>query len=340
MQRRTEPRELIPLFDAVVSSPADDGPRQVLADALAERGDPRGEFIALQLLAARGLATAEQRAREKVLFDGLWRKWLDEVPGLGRSATLVEGGGVRFRRGFPESAVITPTGVGLDSPVWRTVQRLDLADGGTPSAAELASPWLESLEVLTGLDGPALQVVLDGPPRPRLREVGFAGPHMLGDRARREQGQVVALTKFPALRLLSLAPSPFRHHADWLVWLFDAPVLRQLDRVRLWMELPFDVTGLHGQLIRFGLGERLKLELATMGVKLVMDARWLTVQFESEFWLGRHAQALRNMATWFAPFPYREFEVRVGGRAATMEELQRLGELYTRHAGSHAGAGP
>ncbi|MFZ5439187.1 MAG: TIGR02996 domain-containing protein [Myxococcota bacterium] len=335
MQRRTDPPELIPLFDAVVASPDDDAPRQVLADALAERGDERGEFIALQLLAAKGQATAAQRSREQALLDGSWARWLAEVPGLGKTPTHVEGGAVHFRRGFPESAVFSPTGVGRDSPVWRTVRRLDLAGPGLPSAAELASPHLESLEALTGLDAAALQVVLQGPPRPRLRELGFAGPHMLGDRARREQTQVLALTRFPSLKTLSLAPSPFRHHADWLDWLFASELARQLGRLRLWMELPFDVSGLHAKLIRHGL-DALTLEVATMGVRTVLDARWLTVQFDSDFWFGRHAASLRNMGSWFAPFPYREFEVKVGGRAATPEELERLGETFTRHVRSVA----
>ena len=64
MQRRDDDPTLVPLFDAVAADPDDDAPRQVLADALLERGDLRGEFIALQLLRARKAATPAQEARE------------------------------------------------------------------------------------------------------------------------------------------------------------------------------------------------------------------------------------------------------------------------------------
>ena len=40
------------LLAAIYADPDDDAPRHVLADALIDRGDPRGEFISMQL--ARG----------------------------------------------------------------------------------------------------------------------------------------------------------------------------------------------------------------------------------------------------------------------------------------------
>ncbi len=322
MQRSDDPRELVPLFDAVAARPDDDPPRQVLADALLERGDARGEFIQLQLLRARGLATTAQQEREKHLLAHHWRKWLSEVPGIGAKASL------DFQRGFLRACALQPCGVGVDSPTWRMIERLEVVNPQTPT--ELAAPALTRLESLVGLDAASLAVVLAGPDKPRLRELGFAGPHMLADRARREQAQIAALTRFPSLRVLSLAPTPFRHHADWHEWLFASPVLPQLERVRLWMELPFDVMGLHALLVRRGL-PRLKLELATMGVKLHLDLAWLTVQFDSEFWLGRHGQAMRNLAPNFAPFPYRRFDVRVGDRPATPAELERLGDVFRSH---------
>ena len=142
---------------------------------------------------------------------------------------------------------------------------------------------------------------------------------------------MLALTRFPSLEVLSLAPSPFRHHADWLGWLFEAPIARQLERLRLWMELPFDVAGLHSQLQQQRL-ERLKLELTNQGVSVVMDSGWLTVRFVNEFWLGQRVQALRNLGRHFAPFPYRRFDVMVGERRATPQELERLGDAFTAHA--------
>ena len=58
----------------------------------------------------------------------------------------------------------------------------------------------------------------------------------------------------------------------------------------------------------------------------------LTVRVDNAFWLGQRAQALRNLAPHFAPFPFRRFEVRVGGRPATPAELVQLGEVFVAHA--------
>jgi uncharacterized protein (TIGR02996 family) len=53
------------LLDAWWSKPADDDALRVLADAWSERGEPRGEFIALSMLAD---PTAAQRARREALL--------------------------------------------------------------------------------------------------------------------------------------------------------------------------------------------------------------------------------------------------------------------------------
>ncbi|MEJ7603766.1 MAG: TIGR02996 domain-containing protein [Kofleriaceae bacterium] len=54
-------RDLDHLLDAIYTTPEDDGPRLVYADALLERGDPRGELIALQ---CRRELDRHQRARQ------------------------------------------------------------------------------------------------------------------------------------------------------------------------------------------------------------------------------------------------------------------------------------
>ena len=47
------------MFAEVFADPANDDKRLVLADALSEAGDPRGEFITLQLAHAAGRMTRE-----------------------------------------------------------------------------------------------------------------------------------------------------------------------------------------------------------------------------------------------------------------------------------------
>ena len=329
MQRSDDHPSLVPLFDAVAEAPDDDGPRQVLSDALLERGDPRGEFISLQLLSAQGKATPKQQAREQVLRENHWRRWYSELPGVGDSLTRVDRP-VDFHRGFIRSCVFSPCGVGVESPSWRMIERIDIASTAT-DARELAAPALRRLSVLTGLDAASMQVVLGGPDKPRLHELSFSGPWMQADRGRHEQRQVLSLTRFTSLRKLRLAPSPFRHHADWLAWLFEAPLLRQLEHLTLWMELPFDVAGIHAQLVRQRLS-RLRVELANTGVRLAMSESHLTVTFDNEFWLRQRAQALRNLAPRFSPFPYRRFDVMVGTRSATKDELSLLGDHFVGYA--------
>lgn len=89
------------LLAAIYASPREDGPRQVYADALIERGDERGEFISLQLARARGEATVAQREREAALSGDPKRLSAWALP-------LSAGGDVKFGRGFPETLTISP----------------------------------------------------------------------------------------------------------------------------------------------------------------------------------------------------------------------------------------
>jgi uncharacterized protein (TIGR02996 family) len=63
------------LFAAVYEDPDDDGPRALLADVLQERGDPRGQFIALQLAPNQNETLAEQLK----LVRKHQRAWLGEL---------------------------------------------------------------------------------------------------------------------------------------------------------------------------------------------------------------------------------------------------------------------
>ena len=83
------------LLAEVYARPDDDAPRMVLADVLLERGEPRGEFIALQL--ARG-RDGEPTERERELLKQHGKRWLGALAtvlsfGKGYSATT-------FARGF------------------------------------------------------------------------------------------------------------------------------------------------------------------------------------------------------------------------------------------------
>jgi uncharacterized protein (TIGR02996 family) len=317
VQRRDEPRELIPLFDAVAARPGDDAPRQVLADALLERGDLRGEFISIQLLDARGGATKAQQARAEELRRLHARRWLIELSG-------VDAPRATFHRGFPTRVTLTPnTGEPNASPTWRLVQEIELRPGIHPPA-ELESPMLERLTTVHGVDRLAIDRLLAGPERPWLREVSVTGP------AVGWQGEVLRLSRFPALNTLTLAPQPWVHHAERLSWLFDAPLVKQVKRVVFAVDPPWDVYGLHGVLIDRTL-RGLELEVRARGLALVFTVGSMRVELDDAAALKRNAQSLRNMAPKFCPFPYAELSVHVGERGATLDEKKSLGALFTRH---------
>ena len=64
------------LLAAVYENPLDDAPRMVLADFLQQRDDPRGEFIALELVAT---PTREQKRRRAELLKAHGKAWFPEA---------------------------------------------------------------------------------------------------------------------------------------------------------------------------------------------------------------------------------------------------------------------
>lgn len=96
------------LLAAIRADPADDAARHVYADVLVEKGDPRGEFIVMQLARAGHDPTPEQASVEVELLWKHARVWLGELAGVIGSVArhnLAVGPGpsgsrVRFERGF------------------------------------------------------------------------------------------------------------------------------------------------------------------------------------------------------------------------------------------------
>jgi uncharacterized protein (TIGR02996 family) len=92
------------LWQRVHENPDDEGVRQVLADALQERGDPRGRFIAIQLelhkvsADERNHTESELADEERVLLEAHAATWTQGWPFERRP---------EFIRGFPERQVTT-----------------------------------------------------------------------------------------------------------------------------------------------------------------------------------------------------------------------------------------
>lgn len=158
------------LLDAIYASPDDDAPRQVFADALTERGDPRGEFITLQLARARGEATPAQFMRERDLFADPSRHNEWGYP-LGESGRCV------FARGFPET-LLPRRGRRdelLHQPAMRLLRGIDFLFAELPVAlakAILLQPSAARLESVAGLSQDLLES-LDAPLKWPLLAIRF-----------------------------------------------------------------------------------------------------------------------------------------------------------------------
>jgi uncharacterized protein (TIGR02996 family) len=121
------------LVAAIYADPDDDAPRHVLADYLSDRGDPRGEFISLQLARGRkriGLA------RELELQQAHVSEW------LGALAVVVDVRRSQFERGFLSHAALVPNTKKqlrqlANEPGWATVERF--VDGVPPQLLDRAS---------------------------------------------------------------------------------------------------------------------------------------------------------------------------------------------------------
>ena len=122
------------LFRAVYEAPRDDARRLVLADALQTAGDPRGEFIALQM---RGSVIARRRsdkllARHRASFL------------LALHSVVVAIREERWEKGFLVECAVRFEGTTEGFPELGTVQTLHIHEG--PDPTELASSLLTALK--------------------------------------------------------------------------------------------------------------------------------------------------------------------------------------------------
>ncbi|MFO0598625.1 MAG: TIGR02996 domain-containing protein [Myxococcaceae bacterium] len=115
--------DLTQLWKAVWERPTDDGRRAVLADALQAAGDPRGEFITLQLAIAEGRADARAEQRVRELLSHHVDTWSGSLPTVQRASR-------EFRRGFLSAVSIRPEpkqlGPVRDRLEWRTIERIEV----------------------------------------------------------------------------------------------------------------------------------------------------------------------------------------------------------------------
>jgi uncharacterized protein (TIGR02996 family) len=176
------PPAALKLRAALFADPEDDRPRLVYADWLLERGDPRGEMMAL---AVRG----SDAARVATLVDAHRWQWLsdDGLP-LDRNA--------RFARGFVEALrvqLFDPDNLArlLAEPAIACLRELDLsfATIGDAIAAGLAAcprlGWLRRLNLgFSSLSDAGLIALATSPYLERLEQVDVTANHHLTRAAR------------------------------------------------------------------------------------------------------------------------------------------------------------
>jgi uncharacterized protein (TIGR02996 family) len=191
------------LLAAVYVTPDDDTPRLVYADWLQQRGDPRGEFIALQIARASGKAKRGARKLEDDLLAAHGARWADQV--LGSS-----GGGVRFERGFIVDCNLmwmTPTRR-IGSPAFNTVRRVHCYDDAIHRLAKLTRPL-------------------------QIETLAWTGPSDWGTPAWDEATAAFSkLRVLPRLRRLEIDPGSGLDIPD-LQWAWTAPCAIALDELSL-----------------------------------------------------------------------------------------------------------
>lgn len=230
------------LLAAVWAAPDDDAPRQVYADFLQEKGDPRGELIALQL---SGKNDKDTTSRCKKLLAEHGRAWLGRI----EPAILAD---FDFERGFLAKAAVRfkqPSFVDQygELPEWSTVRELLFPQGIVPMAVEqlraLQHPIraARSLRAMLGVNTHGVD---------QLCEAQEPWPiEILGVGSKVQSGSIERLTTCTTLpRLVEL-----RHDAwngkettlDSVAWMWRAPfgaTLRRIDAPTGLASLPAWIT--------------------------------------------------------------------------------------------------
>ena len=159
------------LWQAIYAAPDDDAPRAVLADVLQERGDPRGELIALQLREHAGHASAEAIARATRLVKELGVRWLGNLHPITRYATMQRG--FLHRVMFANISATTDRDRLLADPAFGTVEEIDVWYQEELVARVMASPASTNLRELTIHSKPGWMGFVANPP-PRLERLIYA----------------------------------------------------------------------------------------------------------------------------------------------------------------------
>jgi len=204
------------LLNTVLERPIEYGVRGVYADWLIEHGDPRGEFITLQLANAGKVAMGK---RESELLARHYDEWIAPL------ADVVDF--VVFRRGFLASCrAQKPALPFVGDPVWSTVEHLD-----TEVPELVRQPTLRALSKLT-TNARCLAKLCAEAPLPQLTALNVR----LSRVPPRGWAESVTALALPAVRELVLLHQSAQGESDWS-WFLGTPLARQLTSLTLAMAI-------------------------------------------------------------------------------------------------------
>jgi len=236
------------LYAAVLADPDDEEARAVWADALQQRGDARGELIALQLAAASGNAKAAKAAAK--LVKAHWRAW------VGPLAPAIVTSTVEFDRGLLDACATDVRRKAVADaifghPGWGTVRRLTFGGYGALTGAmrrlkEAVNVPEPALEALATISLPRLRALSVVPSPTRGADDGLSAGRPVG----RGLKALAAARGLPSLTSLSLwfrdrewRDRYFDRGPDDYRWVFAAPFGAQLESFAVrgdWPDWPDD----------------------------------------------------------------------------------------------------
>lgn len=211
------------LLEAVYADPESDAPRLVYADHLQELGDPRGELIALQLVAKR--TTAQNKRIAELQKDKKQvARWLGPLSAIAQDPV--------FERGFLSRCtfeLVTPAHRALLShPALATIEELRCTDGSV-----LQQATLRSLRRLAGADVASLAALVDRRRLPTavtaLVDLSFGTLDRRGTNNRSDWDRLVTVGPFTSVRELGLEIASVDEADTDLAWLLRSPLGQQLE---------------------------------------------------------------------------------------------------------------
>jgi uncharacterized protein (TIGR02996 family) len=200
--------EVLAFLAEIKDQPEDDAPRLLLADWLEEHGDPRGEFMRLQVMRARmALRDARQKPvdrREQELLGQYREAWLG--PLLKFSASC------KFERGLVRIAVHAPAHLAVAAP---------------DSAATEAFAWIDGVTSIAAMTADAVEMVASFPLLSHVNEFCLNAMR-LGPHGAARLAALPALARLAVLYLWNGGIGP-----DGAAALAASPHLRNLRMLRL-----------------------------------------------------------------------------------------------------------